>query len=232
MKDNATYFGPKFFRFFRELSANNRREWFQANKSRFESEVRAPMIHFISDFAPHLRAISRHYYADPSPVGGSMFRIYRDIRFSKDKSPYKTSAGIFFHHLAGREKGIGTPGFYLHLSPGEVFIGAGMWHPESQSLAKIRDAIVARPEKWKRAISDRRFRATCRLSGETLQRPPKGYDPAHPFIEDLKRKDFVTMVDMKEKDAGAPDFMDKFVSSSKAVIPFMRFLTEAIGLPW
>jgi uncharacterized protein (TIGR02453 family) len=232
LKNNSAYFKPAFFQFFRELKSNNHREWFQANKTRFETEVRDPMIHFISDFAPHLRAISKHYYADPRPVGGSMFRIYRDVRFSKDKSPYKTNAGMFFHHVAGREKGIATPGFYLHLSPGEVFVGAGLWHPESDDLAKIRNSIVAHPERWKGATSQREFRATCRLSGDKLQRPPKGYDPEHPLIEDLKRKDFVTVTDLSEKQACGATFMDAFVASSKAATPFMRFLTESLGLPW
>ncbi len=232
MQKKVAYFTPGLFQFFRELEANNRREWFMANKSRFETAVRDPMLRFIGDFAPHLRAISRHFYADPRPVGGSMFRIYRDIRFSKDKSPYKTHAGMFFHHLAGREKGISTPGFYLHLSPDEVFVGAGLWHPESEALAKIRDAMVTHPDRWKRAISQREFRGTCRLSGEKLQRPPKGYDPEHPLIEDLKRKDFVTVTDLSEKQACSAGFMDAFVSSSKAAAPFMRFLTESLGLRW
>ena len=154
------------------------------------------------------------------------------MRFSKDKSPYKTHAGMFFHHVAGREKGISTPGFYLHLSPEKVFVGAGLWHPESEALAKIRDAIVTHPERWKRATSQREFRATCRLSGDKLQRPPKGYDPQHPLIEDLKRKDFVTITDLSEKQACSGAVMDAFVSSSKAAAPFMRFLTESLGLPW
>jgi len=232
LKSNSAYFKRGFFQFFSELSSNNRREWFQANKSRYEAEVRAPMIRFISDFAPHLHTMSRHYYADPSPIGGSMFRIYRDVRFSKDKSPYKTNAGIFFHHVAGRKKEMATPGFYLHLSRDEVFAGAGLWHPESQALGKIRDAIVAHPDRWKRATSQRDFRATCRLSGDKLQRPPKGYDPAHPFIEDLKRKDFVTVTDLSEKEACSSRFMDSFVSSATAAVPFMRFLTESLGLAW
>lgn len=232
MKPSGAYFQSGFFDFFRELAANNRREWFQANKTRFEAEVRDPMIRFISDFAPHLRSISRNFYADPRPIGGSMFRIYRDVRFSKDKSPYKTNAGMFFHHLAGREKGISTPGFYLHLSPDEVFMGSGIWHPDAQALGKIRDSIVAHPDRWRRATSGREFRATCRLSGDTLQRPPKGYDPAHVYIEDLKRKDFVTVSDLSERVACTSGFMDTFVASSKAAVPFVRFLTESLGLPW
>lgn len=226
------YFGSALFRFFRELAANNNRDWFLKNKHRYEADVREPMLRFIADFAPRLRKTSRHYLADSRPIGGSMFRIYRDVRFSADKSPYRTNAGAYFHHAMGREKGIDTPGFYLHLSPGEVFVGSGVWHPETQTLAKIRDAIVRHPERWKRATSGREFRATCRLSGAKLQRPPKGYDPNHPLIEDLKRKDFVTVTDLSEKDACSPRFMDDFVSACEAATPFMRFLTEALGLQW
>jgi uncharacterized protein (TIGR02453 family) len=226
------YFTPKFFRFFRELAANNNREWFQANKPRYENDVRDPMQRFIEDFAPRLRKLNRNYLADPRPVGGSMFRIYRDVRFSSDKRPYKTNAGAYFHHAAGKQRDIDTPGFYLHLSAGEVFVGSGLWHPEGSALAKIRDAIVAHPEKWKRAIATREFRATCRLSGDKLQRPPKGYDPNHPLIEDLKRKDFVTVTDLSEKDACSPHFMDRFVAACAAAGPFMRFLTESLELPW
>ena len=196
----APYFTPKFFRFFRELAANNNREWFQANKSRYENDVREPMQRFIADFAPRLRKLNRNYLADPRPVGGSMFRIYRDIRFSPDKSPYKTHGSAYFHHAAGNRRDIETPGYYLHLSVGEVFVGSGLWHPESASLAKIRDAIVAHPEKWKRAVGAPPVQARpARLSGDKLQRPPKGYDPNHPLIEDLKRKDFVTITDLSEK---------------------------------
>ena len=229
---DTAYFTPSLFRFLRELAANNNRDWFQANKGRYESAVRDPMLRFISDFALRLRKLNRNFLADPKPVGGSMFRIYRDTRFSHDKSPYKTSCSAYFHHDVGKRRDIESPGFYLHLSPGEVFLGSGLWHPQSTALAKIRDAIVARPEKWKRALAGREFRATCRLSGEKLQRPPKGYDPNHPLIEDLKRKDFVTVTDLSEKNACAPRFMDRFVETCEAAAPFMRFLTESLGLPW
>jgi uncharacterized protein (TIGR02453 family) len=228
---NQPYFRPAFFGFFRELAKNNKRDWFQANKSRFENDVRDPMLRFIGDLGPRLRKLSKHYVADPRPVGGSMFRIYRDIRFSADKSPYKTAAGAYFHHDAGR-RDIDTPGFYLHLAPSEVFVGCGVWHPQSTTLAKMRDAIVAHPERWRRATSGREFGATCRLSGARLQRPPKGYDPNHPLIEDLKRKDFVTVTDLSEQEACAQSFMDQFVQTCAAATPFMRFVTESLGLEW
>ncbi len=112
-----SYFRPELFQFLRELKANNEKEWFQANKHRYESEVKEPMLRFISDFAPYLRQISRHVVADPRPVGGSMFRIYRDTRFFKDKSPYKTTAAAHFPHRDGG-KDVHAPGFYLHIEPG------------------------------------------------------------------------------------------------------------------
>jgi uncharacterized protein (TIGR02453 family) len=107
------------------------------------------MLQFIEDFGPRLRRISKHYLADPRPVGGSMFRIHRDVRFSRDKSPYKTSVAAHFTHHAG--KAIHSPGFYFHLSPQDVFVGSGIWHPAPDTAAKIRTAIASRSPAWLRA---------------------------------------------------------------------------------
>src|SRR5919112_754543 len=114
-------FGPELFGFLAELRAHNDRDWFAANKERYEGDVLEPALAFIEDFEPHLRAISPHLRADARRVGGSLFRIYRDTRFSKDKTPYKTTAGIYFRHEQGKD--VQAPGFYLHLAPGEVFAG-------------------------------------------------------------------------------------------------------------
>ena len=137
------HFAPALFAFLRELRENNNREWFQANKGRYEADVRDPLLRFIADFALPLHELSTHFVADPRPVGGSLFRIYRDVRFSKDKSPYKTQAAAHFRHERGKD--VHAPGFYLHLEPDDVFAGAGIWHPDMKSLTKIRDAIVANP---------------------------------------------------------------------------------------
>src|SRR5918996_3776624 len=142
-------FGPELFRFLRDLEANNDRTWFNANKDRYEREVRDPALDFVEDFAPRLAEISQHFVADPRPSGGSLFRIHRDTRFSKDKSPYKTHVGIHFRHE--RAKDVHAPGFYLHLEPRSVFVGAGIWHPNSPTLAKIRAAIADDAEAWLRA---------------------------------------------------------------------------------
>ena len=132
---------PSLFDFLRALKQNNDKVWFAENKQRYESVVREPLLKFITDFAIHLAKVSPHYEADPRKVGGSLFRVHRDIRFSPDKSPYKTHAGIQFRHESG--KNVHAPGFYLHLEPDNVFTAIGVWHPDSETLGKVRDAIVA-----------------------------------------------------------------------------------------
>ena len=223
-------FGPELFDFLRELRDHNDRQWFAANKGRYEAHVRDPLLEFIADVGPRLGRISEQFVADPRPIGGSLFRIHRDTRFSKDKSPYKTNAGAHFRHAAGRD--VHAPGFYLHLEPGQVFAAGGLWHPDPATLARVRDAIVAHPARWERVVSEPAFASTCSLSGDRLARAPRGYDPDHPWIEDLKRRDFVAVITLSEADASAPDFMDRFAEICRTSAPLARFLTEAVGLPW
>lgn len=224
------HIGPELFEFFRELKANNSREWFQANQSRYERQVREPLLQFITDFGLRLAEIAPHYVADARRSGGSLFRINRDIRFAADKSPYKTAAGIQFRHESGKD--VHAPGFYLHLEPGGVFAGIGLWQPDNRSLGLIRDAIVNDSARWQQIVLAESFRATFILGGESLKRPPKGYDPAHPLIEDLKRKDFIASTPFTESDACAADFIDRFTDVCRFGAPFVEFLTTAIGLPW
>ncbi len=219
------YFSPNMFQFLKELEANNNRIWFEKNKHRYEADVKEPMLRFITDFGPRLRRISPHFSADPRPVGGSMFRIYRDIRFSRDKSPYKTNVGAHFPHLrAGRDAH--APGFYLHLEPGHSMGGGGLWHPDAASLKKVRDRIVQRPKEWKVIRT-----GGIDLEGDVLKRVPAGYDPAHPFAEDLKLRDYYTLEEFSEKEACGRDFMDHFVNACRTAAPLMGFLTKALGLP-
>ena len=224
------YFTPRFFEFFEELSRNNNRDWFEQNRARYEREVREPMLAFIADFAPRLRKISARYVADPRPSGGSMMRIYRNLRFSRDKTPYRTNAAAAFGHRDGAH--FNSPSFYLSLSPAEAFAGVGVWHPQADTLAKIRDAIVAHPSKWKSAVNDRKFRARFEIMGDMLSRPPKGYDANHPLIEDLKRKDFIGGAEFTRMEVCSAEFMDLFSSACASASPFMKFLTEALGLKW
>ncbi len=216
------HFSPGLFRFLRELKRNNRREWFQANQQRYLDEVREPLLQFVVDFAPRLRKISARFVADPRPVGGSVFRIHRDTRFSPDKTPYKTHAAAQFRHTAGKD--VHAPGFYLHLEPGRVFVGAGLWRPDSATAARIRDAMVEHPEKWTRAVRGRT------LDGDSLRRPPRGYPADHPLVEHLKRKDFITVADFDERAACSAGFLDRFTDACRASAPMMRFLAEALAL--
>jgi uncharacterized protein (TIGR02453 family) len=224
------HFTPEFFAFLTELKENNNREWFQANKDRYRTDVQEPLLRFISDFSGRLGDISSNFIADPRPSGGSMFRIYRDVRFSKDKSPYKTHAAAQFRHRAGRD--VHAPGFYLHLETGGIFAGAGLWHPDRTALDQIRTAIVERPEEWRAVLGDAGFAKHHELSGESLKRAPRGYDPEHPLIEDLKRKDYVSVRRFTQKQAMSATFLDTFADSCRAAGPFVRFLTEAIGQPF
>lgn len=226
----ASLITPRTFKFLRELAQHNDREWFAANKQRYLDEVRDPLLQFVAEFGGRLRTISRHMVADPSPVGGSLFRIHRDTRFSPDKRPYKTHAGMTFRHAAGRD--VHGPVFYLHLEPGAVFMAAGMWHPQPDALAKIRDAIVADPRGWKSVREHRAFKIDAGHDGDQLKRVPRGYDPEHPFGDDLRRKSFTASTSFKQSDACAPAFPARLAKACQAKAPLMRFLTRAVGLSW
>ncbi len=159
-----------------------------------------------------------------------MFRIYRDTRFGKDKTPYKTAASAQFRHTQGKD--VHAPGFYVHLEPDEVFSGSGIWHPEAPTLAQIRDSISSHPAKWKAVLNEKTFKKKFKLDGDSLVRPPKGYDPEHPFIVDLKRKDFMVGSQFSEKEACSPHFMENLVESFREANPLMEFLMSALNLPW
>ena len=226
--EGKAHFKPALFTFMRELAKNNNRDWFLANKERFESDVQRPLLSFIIDVKPHLEKISKHIVADARPTGGSMFRIYRDTRFAKDKTPYKTAAAAQFRHDAGKD--VHAPGYYLHLEPGSVFFGGGIWRPDPASAGKIRDAIVARESQWRKIVKDKNFpKLSSGHAGESLKRPPAGFDPEHPFIEDIKRKDFIIGGETSEKEACSPEFLDRFVAFCKAGAPWMDFMATAVG---
>ena len=224
----TAFFTPAFFDFFRELKRHNNRPWFEKNKSRYEREVRDPLVAFVAAAGPKLRKLSQHFVADPRPVGGSIFRIYRDIRFSKDKTPYKTAGAVHFPH----ERRESAPGFYVHLEPGGVYSGVGIWHPESPALAKIRDAIVSESGRWLTIRNGRAFKDALIFEGRQLKTVPRGYPKDHPLADDLKRTDFTAGHQYSEKEACSSDFLDRFISTCQAASPFTKFLTDALGLPY
>jgi uncharacterized protein (TIGR02453 family) len=227
-----TGFGTEFFDFFNELKSNNDREWFNANKSRYDNDIAGVCLDFIEAMQGPLAEISPHFRAIPKKIGGSMFRIYRDTRFSKDKTPYKTNAGLHFRHELGKDAH--APGFYLHLSTDEIFMGAGLWKPPAPALAQIREAIDKKPKEWQAAKSDPGFTKTIGKLGEgnPLIRAPKGYDEDHPMIEDLKKRSFFMVTQGTRKQAARPDFVAHVAGAFKDASPVVRFLTRAVDAPF
>ena len=224
------YFTSRTFSFLSQLAANNNREWFQANKPRYEAEVRDPALRFVNDFAPRLHEISSRFRADPRAHGGSLFRIYRDTRFSKDKTPYKTHTGIHFRHEAS--KNAHAPGFYLHIAPQSCFMGCGIWRPAGAALRRIRESIDEDPDGWIRASTDAAFTRSFELSGDSLVRAPKGYSIDHPMIVDLRRKDFIGVSQLGADALTADDFLDAFTALCRDGAPLQRWLCKAIGVPY
>jgi uncharacterized protein (TIGR02453 family) len=223
---------PKdFFAFFRELAENNNKAWFEENKQRFRDVVQAPLSDFMAAIAPRVAKISKHIVVDPRPNGGSMFRIYRDVRFSKDKKPYKENAGLQFRHALGRDAH--APGFYMHFEPDELFFGGGVWMAEPDALHKVRRAIADKPKAWKAVIEDKTFKGKFDgVRGEALVRPPKGFDPQHPYIDDIKRKSFFAMHEAAPKVALSANLVDEVEAAFKASKPLMKFLCEALDVPF
>ena len=222
----ATHFSPAFFKFLRDLKTHNEREWFAAERARYTADVEAPMLQFITDLAPRLRAISPAFVVDARRAGESLFRIYRDTRFSPDKSPFKTWMAARFAHEA-RRKVENVPGFYLHLEPRESYGGGGVYHLETPSLTRIREYLVATPKAWERVR-----KTGVEIQGDTLKRPPAGFDPSHKYIEDLKRKDLYVLDEFTERDVLSADFLDRYVETCERAAPLVEFLTKALGLRW
>jgi uncharacterized protein (TIGR02453 family) len=222
---NATY------KFMKDLDANNNRGWFKANKGRYERDAREPMQEFIASMQKPLAKISKHIVADPSPVGGSMFRIYRDTRFGADKTPYKTHIACQFRHETGKDAH--APGFYFHIGLNENHTGGGIWHPDNQVLGKIRDRIVAKPDEWKKVIGGRKFKSLLGdVGGDSLKRPPKGYDPGHKYIEYIKMKDFWAGAELPRKVLTGDELYNHVIEIYGGAAPLMKFLCEALGLPF
>jgi uncharacterized protein (TIGR02453 family) len=231
MASGFSGFPKDFFAFFRELKAHNERPWFEANKQRFRESVQAPMSEFIAAMAPRLAKVSKRFTADPRPNGGSMFRIYRDVRFSRDKRPYKEHAACHFRHSLGKD--VHAPGFYMHFAPGEVFFGGGLWMPPPESLNKVREAIAARSPDWKKVLEDKNFRKHFDgVKGEGLTRPPRGFDPENPYIEDIKRKSFYAMHEADQKVASSSALVGEVAETFAALSPLMKFLCAATDVPY
>lgn len=217
------YFSPELVRFLQQIKRNNRRPWFLKNRERYEEVVLQPGLRFVVDFGFRVKQISPWIVVNNKPHGGSLQRIYRDIRFSPDKRPYKTWVGMTFPH-ASRTEEVRAVGYYLHLEPDGSALYGGTWRPDRRSLAKIRDAIAWKSDEWKKA------KRGLTLEGDSLTRAPRGYPENHPLIADLKRQDFVVSVPFSNAMVCGPRFLQDVTAAAKKMSPLMKFLAQAQGL--
>jgi uncharacterized protein (TIGR02453 family) len=237
----GAYFTDDTFKFLRQLAKHNSRDWFTEHKPRYEAQVRGPALRLIADLADPFKDISAQLTAVAKPVGGSLFRIHRDTRFANDKTPYKTHIGMYFSHAAatkaarndaagGAPGRLDAPGLYLHVEPGRCFLGGGIWHPQPETTRRIRDYMVSNPASWKKATRDAKFRKAFELDGDTLVRPPKGYDPAHELIDDLRRKDFIASAPLDDALLLQPDLVRQLMRRYLLLAPMMDWLCGALDL--
>lgn len=231
MDDKFPGFTADFYKFLTELKDNNNRDWFNENKDRYLNSVANPMCQFVAAMGPRLEKISKYYVADPRRHGGSMFRIYRDARFSKDKRPYKEHVGCQFRHVAGKDAH--APGFYAHFEPNNVRIGGGVWMPPGPALFQIRTAIAEKPDEWQTILNNKTFKTRFGgVNGDQLIRPPRGFDKEHPMIDDIKRKSFFVMHPIDPGLILTPKFITEVERIFKAASPMIEFLTRAVELKY
>lgn len=225
-----TYFSTDTLTFLRKLAKNNCREWFEQHREVYEACVRNPALAFIRDIADELAVLSPYFIARASRQGGSLMRVYRDVRFSRDKTPYKTNIGIQFRHERGRD--VHAPGFYLHISPESCFLGVGIWHPDGRVLATLRQALTEHVRQWGAIKQDARFRRSFVFGGESLKRPPRGYSAEHPLIEDLKRKDFIVICELEQEQIMGPRLRELVMRRYRVADEFMQFLCRSLNLQY
>ncbi|VAW74051.1 hypothetical protein MNBD_GAMMA12-2732 [hydrothermal vent metagenome] len=219
----------QFFRFLTDLQKNNNREWFTENKERYQKQIVTPMLEFMRLIQPKIAKISPHIIVKVKAHNGSLFRIYRDTRFSNDKTPYKTHVACHFRHELGRNAH--APGLYVHFAPDEIRFGGGIWKPDSLALGKLRDSIVDNANAWKSVKNRKAFKElTTGIQGDSLIRTPRGYSTDHQHIEDLKRKSFFAMHQSTMKVAKSADLLSEVEKSFKAISPLLDFIAFSLDL--
>lgn len=218
-------FPKECIRFLRNLKRNNNREWFEKHKDEFEANVKLPMQSLIVSLQPYFESFGPEFEVNPRR---SLFRIYRDIRFSKDKTPYKTHVAAHFV-LRGKPKGTEGSGYYVHVEPGEIFVGGGIYMPDSDQLKKIRNAIALHPKEFLSIMKQKSFvKEFGTLDGEKLQRVPQGFKPDHPMADWLKLKQFFVGVEWSEDTCLTTSFARNVARVFEEAAPLVNFLNSAM----
>ena len=208
---------------------NNNRSWFLANKTRYETEAIEPQLRFVAAMSKRLGEITPHFEAIPKKQGGSLFRIYKDTRFSKDKRPYREYAAMRFSHQ--RLGGVHGPCFYVHLEPGKIMFAAGIWQPSSEHLFLIRQRIKEKPMLWQDTLAQLDASALFSgIEGQRLVRPPQGFSKHDTYIEDIKYKSFFALHECTVAIATSPDLIPTTLHTFNAAMPLLHFICDALGL--
>ena len=217
-------FTSKTLAFLRALKRNNDREWFRARKADYEQHVRGPMVEVINHLATDFRRFAPEMMADPKV---SLFRIYRDTRFSEDKTPLKTNVAAHFP-MRGLPKGSGA-GLYFEVAPGWVWIGGGLYRPSSPDLTALREHIAATHPRLQRIVTARPFTVVLgKLEGDRLTRVPRGYSAEHPAADYLRYKQFLGFKEYDAAFATSARFYPDLLSAFRALVPLVRFLNEPL----
>jgi uncharacterized protein (TIGR02453 family) len=227
-----TGFRPAAFRFLRQLKRNNRREWFQAHRDVYEHELREPVGELLQELDVRLATLAPELVADPKRA---VFRIHRDVRFSKDKSPYKTNVAFWVNHRdLGRSAATvvhGGAGLYFHVEPGESIIAGGIWMPPAPALLRIRDALIDDREGFERSLRTLKRRFGGLSTEAVLQRLPRGYPENHPAGRWLRYKSFTVSRPVSVADLRRADLPERLARDYRVLIPFVRWLNSALGFP-
>ena len=209
--------------FLKQLKRNNNREWFEKHKEEFERNAKTPMLSFIAALHPYFIRFAPEFDLNPNR---SIFRIYRDIRFSIDKTPYKTHIAAHFV-LRGMPKGFIGSGYYIQIEPNEFFVGGGIYLPDSKQLKKIRKAIAEYGDEFLSIVESRRFKKRfAPFDWSKLQRVPKGYDENHPMSDWLKFKQFFVGVSLPESSCYRESLIDEVAGVCEEAAPLVRFLNK------
>ena len=221
--------------FLRQLKRNNDREWFQSNRETYDNEVLSPLKLLVEEVDVRFGSFAPEFVGDPKR---SIFRIHRDIRFSKDKSPYKTHASSWFKHRnasqgVGSEAHEGGAGFYFHLEPGGSMVAGGIWMPPRATLNRLRDSIAAKPADFAKSMSATGFkRRFGNLSEESmLTRLPRGFAPGHPAEKWLRYQSFTVHAMLSDKEALDRRLVDRIEKDYTVMLPFVRWLNNSLGHP-
>lgn len=216
-------FTPKTLSFLRALSRNNDREWFHARRDQYEAHVRGPMLAVVARLADDFGSFAPEMLADPKV---SLFRPWRDTRFSEDKRPLKTHvAAVFPHRVLGRMNGAGL---YFEIAPTWVWIGGGIYAPDTAQLAAIREHVATEHRALHRVVTSAAFARLGGLKGDRLARVPRGFDKEHPAAAYLRHRQFLGFREEPAAFAVRPDFYKQLVATFKTLVPLCRFLNEPI----